>query len=118
MKTPTRFCAVICLSALLSVSLVYVSTAPSPDARSLTCEAGGVFSQIVETVSGWFKGGDEDAETPEPVLGRQARDDDAFFSKNPLTYVAAFWTEIVNAPDDRTFMQRILAFLEAVRREQ
>jgi len=118
MKNPRSFCAIICLCALLAVSSVSFSTGSFPQAGSLACEAGGVFSQIVEMVQGWFGGGDENAETPEPAPREKTADDNTFFSKNPFTYVTAFWTEIVNAPDDRTFMQRILAFLEAVRRER
>ena len=39
----------------------------------------------------------------------------AVFSKNPYIYIAAFWKEIVNAPRERTFVERIMAFLDAVR---
>jgi len=39
----------------------------------------------------------------------------AVFSKNPYVYIAAFWKEIVNAPRERTFLERVMAFLEAVR---
>lgn len=37
------------------------------------------------------------------------------FSRNPFVYVAAFWIEIVNAPKERSFFERIMSFLEAVR---
>jgi len=39
----------------------------------------------------------------------------AVFSKNPYVYIAAFWKEIVNAPRERTFLERVMAFLDAVR---
>ncbi len=39
----------------------------------------------------------------------------AVFSTNPYVYIAAFWKEIVNAPRERTFLERVMAFLEAVR---
>ena len=73
-----------------------------------SAEAGGVFTWFMEFARGIF--------TTQTPAGTTEEDDcDGVFSKNPYVYVAAFWTEIINAPKEASFIERIMAFLEAVR---
>jgi hypothetical protein len=69
-------------------------------------EARGAFEKVLEYFSRFLTGSEE---------APDARGDRTVFSKNAYTYIAAFWKEIVNAPRERTFVERIKAFLDAVR---
>ncbi len=84
------------------------NTAPDTVGVSRSTDTGGVFAWFMEFARGIF--------TTQPPAGN-ARDDDGdgVFSKNPYVYIAAFWGEIVNAPKEMGFFERIMAFLEAVR---
>ncbi len=73
-----------------------------------SADTGGMFAGILEFVRGFFT-------SRQPLEKAGENDDRGVFSKNPYVYVAAFWSEIVNAPEERTFLERIMAFLEAVR---
>ncbi len=70
--------------------------------------APGVFERVMEFFSGFSPTETSDEDTVES--GQEG-----VFSGNPYVYIAAFWTEIVKAPKERPFLERIMAFLEAVR---
>lgn len=84
------------------------ATTPGAADVSRSEDAGGVFAWFMEFARGIF--------TTQPPAG-SARDDDSdgVFSKNPVVYVVAFWSEIVNAPKEASFFERIATFLDAVR---
>ena len=69
-------------------------------------EAMDAFERVLEYFSRFLTGTEE---------GPDTRGGGAVFSKNPYIYIAAFWKEILNAPRERTFVERIMAFLDAVR---
>ncbi|MDO9508350.1 MAG: hypothetical protein Q7I97_03260 [Thermovirgaceae bacterium] len=95
---------------LLVVPVAPAQASPVPDAArvSLSADAGGLFAWFLEFARGIF--------TTQPPAGNAGENDgDGVFSKNPYVYVAAFWSEIINAPKERAFFERIMAFLGAVR---
>lgn len=94
----------------LAVSVVPVQAGTAYDAAGVSRPeaAGGVFTWFMEFARGIFI-----TRTPAGDTGED--DGEGAFSKNPYVYVAAFWTEIVNAPKETGFIERIMAFLEAVR---
>jgi len=73
---------------------------------------GGALQRLAEFARKYllFQGGEDSKED------ESSGDKEGVFSKNPFVYIAAFWTEIVNAPSEQGFFERILAFLEAVRK--
>ncbi len=102
------------VTALVVVS-VFASSMPVLAGQVSTAAGGsppeqifGVFERVMEFLEGIFSTG-----TPEE--GVSDNREEGSFSKNPFVYIAAFWTEIVNAPSERPFMERIIGFLEAVR---
>lgn len=73
-----------------------------------SADTGGMFTRILEFARGIFT-------SRQPLEKAGENDDHRVFSKNPYVYVAAFWVEIVNAPKETGFLERIMAFLEAVK---
>lgn len=83
------------------------NTAPDAAGVSRLTDAGGVFAWFMEFARGLF--------TTQPPAVSAGDEENGVFSKNPYVYIAAFWAEIVNAPKGSGFIERIMAFLDAVR---
>ena len=104
-------------AATAAVLILVLSFAASGEALSpggfwrgdASLQAAGAFERVLEFFSRLLS---EAGEGQGPDGGG------AVFSKNPYVYIAAFWKEIVNAPRERTFIERVMAFLEAVRVRQ
>ncbi len=102
------------LAATAAVLILALSFAASGEVLSpsgswrggASLQAAGAFERVLEFFSRLLS---------EAEKGQGPDGGGAVFSKNPYVYIAAFWKEIVNAPRERTFLERVMAFLEAVR---
>lgn len=93
--------------ALFLLSVLFMPAHPVSAEAPIPGEAG-VFAWFMEFYRSVFSAG--------PSAEKDGENDgEGVFSKNPYVYIAAFWTEIANAPKERAFFERIMAFLEAVR---
>lgn len=108
-----RIFLIFLIMVFMSVSFlpVFAADVDDPGTSDMSADAGGVFEWITQLARRILPGSPS-AEVPGAEDGG---DEEGFFSRNPFVYVAAFWTEIVNAPKERTFFERIMYFLEAVK---
>ncbi|HOI81392.1 MAG: hypothetical protein WCS47_02105 [Thermovirgaceae bacterium] len=104
-STIAVFLAVMVLFNLACQSFVMAANAWRVDVSE---EAIGGFGRFMEFARGLFRSAEEDGAS-------EGSGSEKAFSTNPFVYIAAFWTEIVNAPEERSFWERIIAFLEAVK---
>lgn len=108
---PARRSVLVLLTVMFLIVPVLAGQAeavPDADAVSRPVDGGGLIAWLVEFARGLF--------STRPPAGSAGEDDgDGAFARNPCVYVAAFWGEIVNAPGEMSFFERIMAFLEAVR---
>jgi hypothetical protein len=93
--------------AVLLLSVFFIPAQTVSAAVTVPDEAG-VLEWFMEFFRSVFSAGPSAEKSGE-------NESEGAFSKNPYVYIAAFWTEIANAPEERTFFERIMAFLEAVR---
>jgi len=103
--------------ALIFLTVMFVVVPVMPGQADTVADAAGVSLSTGEAgFFAWFMEFARGLFTTRPsAVSAGDEDGEGVFSKNPYVYIAAFWTEIANAPKERAFFERIMAFLEAVR---
>jgi len=109
-----KWSTTILIVAFLAASLIPIPCMPALAGVTTETREEGAFARLVDFARKYLLFQGDEGSTEEEI----SDDGNGVFSKNPLVYIAAFWTEIANAPSERGFFERILAFLEAVRKNR